>query len=398
MLVTHILGDCPSCKGKNSFGNVSVSHDHVLRGCQQCRYQSAVPLPPIQKKVIYLDQFFFSHAFRGGDKQFVNAAEHIKQAVHLQLVVAPFSSIHEDEAHLWRGYDGRDHDQLMKFIKATARGIQFYKPYAIEEKQIYKAWSDFLKGKVVDCSLEDEDAIEGSISDWDDYFWVDVNMYLRDVDRARISKQQSVDTLVKLFDEWKISANTFEQDVAVEMGDAAKNYLSSYLHMVRRLSVGDFSAAINSPIAANVVQNMLRWLPKEQPLADKLSLCSQFFSSDHFNQVPFLWIEARMFATLKDMVKRGAYANRDDARIRLSGIFEDIKHIATYAPYCDAFVMDAPMAEMVRHPNIRLEQRFGVKVFSRSNWNDFLNWLHSLEKSMSEEHMRGIDAAYPSNS
>jgi hypothetical protein len=64
MLVTRIIGDCPGCNGKACFGNVLVLRDELLCGCQRGRYQTRVLLPPLRKKVIYLDQFFFSHEFR----------------------------------------------------------------------------------------------------------------------------------------------------------------------------------------------------------------------------------------------------------------------------------------------------------------------------------------------
>jgi transcription elongation factor Elf1 len=56
-IVSYILGPCPSC-GKKSFGNVDVYGSHVLRGCGACEYKDRVPLPPVKKKIIYLDQFF----------------------------------------------------------------------------------------------------------------------------------------------------------------------------------------------------------------------------------------------------------------------------------------------------------------------------------------------------
>ena len=87
MLVTCVLGDCPDCKGKNSYGNVSVGGNHVLRGCKHCQYSTTIFLPEIRKKVIYLDQFFFSHAFRGGDVRFATAVKRVKRMTHLQLLV-----------------------------------------------------------------------------------------------------------------------------------------------------------------------------------------------------------------------------------------------------------------------------------------------------------------------
>lgn len=395
MLVTCVLGDCPGCKGEDCFGNVSIQRDRVLQGCKRCRYESMVFLPEIHKKVIYLDQFFFSHAFRGVDQRFLTAVERVKHMAHLQLLVAPYSSVHEDETHQWRGYKDMSHDQLMEFIKATARGAEFKKDYSVELTQILKAWDAFLKGQSTEYVFEESDAIEGALDKWDDYFFIDVGGYMRDIELKRTLKSQAVQELVKVFGDWQASTQTFEQDVALEIRDAGWNYVNSYLTKVSRIIQGDFNAASDSPIMASVVEHMLHWLPKEQPFADRMRRCMEFFASEHFANVPNLWLEARMFATLKDMVKRDTYANREKAIKKLSGQFEDFKQIALYAPYCDAFVMDKAMAELVRQPSVGLEQRYGIKVFSLNNWDDLFEWLDDLEAGMSDEHKAGVAAAYP---
>jgi len=120
-IVTYVLGNCPGCGRASSFGNVDVfGGNHVLRGCQGCKYKERIPLPPLKKKIVYLDQFFFSHAFRGRERRFLDAAARIKRVSALQLLVAPYSSIHEDETHLWSG-----RDELFRFIKAVSRGHTF---------------------------------------------------------------------------------------------------------------------------------------------------------------------------------------------------------------------------------------------------------------------------------
>ena len=85
----------------------------------------------------------------------------------------------------------------------------------------------------------------------------------------------------------------------------------------------------------------------------------------------------------------------DAAKDQLSGFFQDIKHVATYAPYCDAFFMDKAMAHVVADPRINLGGRFGVKVFSLNNWDRFLTWLGDIEGGMSGEHRAALSAAYP---
>jgi len=102
-----------------------------------------------------------------------------------------------------------------------------------------------------------------------------------------------------------------------------------------------------------------------------------------------------MYATLKNMVKLGAYANSEQAIERLSGFFHDVKHIATYAPYCDAFIMDQPMAALVASPHVDLEKRYGVKAYSLNTWDELFAWLDTVEVEMTDDHKAGLSAAYP---
>ena len=395
MLVTRVLGDCPGCGAKDSFGNVSV-HDHVLRGCKHCRYQSMVWLPEVKKKVIYLDQFFFSRAMRGGDARFEEAANRVKRMCHLQLLVAPFSSVHEDETHQWRGHGGMTSAQLMEFIKNTSRGAEFKKDYEVEHEQIFKAWEAFLKGQPHQYLVETEDAIRGgTLVEWDDYFRIDVGGHLRDVELKRRLKDESVDELVKVLDKWQVSTETLADAVALEIRDSARQYVGTYLTLLDRYAAGDVAAAFDSPMVATVVEQMMHWLPKDQSLPERIARCIEFFKSPHFSEVPHEWLSSHMFATLKALVQHGAFSNREDARKRLSGVFEDIRHISRFAPYCDAIVIDKFMADLVCRPTVGIEHRYGPMVFSLSNWDDLLAWLDGLEAGMSEDHRRGVAAAYP---
>lgn len=95
--------------------------------------------------MLYLDQFFFSHAFCGGDQWFLTAAERVKRACCLQLLVVPYSSVREDETHQWRGYKEKTHAQLMEFIELTASGAEFERSYNIESTQTLKAFESKLK-------------------------------------------------------------------------------------------------------------------------------------------------------------------------------------------------------------------------------------------------------------
>jgi hypothetical protein len=324
----------------------------------------------------------------------MKAAQRIREISALQLLAVPFSSIHEDETHQWRGYDGKNKEDLMEFIKATSRGHEFEPSYDVEQTQIVSAFKAYLQGKPPAFELQQRDAIPGDIHEWDDYFRIDVGRYINDVELMRDLKRQGVELLVNAFSAWQQSTNTFEQDVALELQEAAKNYLNSYLKYAARIATGDYAALLDSPIMAMVVQVLLQCLPKDALPEESLKKIGAFFQSEHFSGIPYQWLSVRVFAILKDMVKRGAYANREAALQRLSGFFQDMKHVSIYAPYCDAFVMDQAMAALVADPRIAIEERYGVKVFSLNNWGEFLAWLNALEAEMSQEHRAGLAAAY----
>ena len=286
--------------------------------------------------------------------------------------------------------------QLMEFIKATSRGAEFERAYNVEHSQIHKAWETFLKGRPHKYLVENKDVIRGRTLDkWDDYFRIDVGGYARDVELNRRLKSESVDELVKVLDKWQDSSESFDEAVALEIRDAGKQYVSTYLTMLNRYAHGDVAAAVDSPMVATVVEQMIHWLPKDQPLPERIGRCIEFFQSPHFSEVPHQWLSSHMFATMKAMVKRGTFASCEEARKRLNGVFEDIQHISLYAPYCDAIVIDKFMADLVCRPTVGLQQRYRAEVFSLSNWDTLLAWLDRLETDISEGHRRGVAAAYP---
>jgi len=388
-LVTYVLGDCRKCGAKDSFGNVEVFKTYIYLGCKHCRYSERVELPPLKKKILYLDQFFFSHAFRGGDSRFLEAASRISRVASLQLLAVPFSSIHEDETHQWA-----KHKELLEFIKRTSRGNEFAPSYEVIETQLLKAFQLWLVGGTAQYELDQGDVLHEDIHVWDSYLYIDVGKYMGDIDLIRDLKRQSVEGLVNLFDVWHKSRTSFEEDLDAEYAVAGKTYIDFYLEYVTRIGRGDYDALLDSPVISMVVQSMLYAIPKDVPVDQKLRKCVDFLMSEHFKQVPYQRLSALLFATMKAVVKGGAYSNRERAKQRLSGFYYDVKHIATYAPYVDGFIMDQPMADLVSKPSVALEQNYGTKVFSLNNWDELYEWLDTLEAGMSVEHKSGLVAAY----
>lgn len=392
-IVTYVLGNCPGCGRNDSFGNVDVfGGQTVFQGCKKCNYHVRIPLPKLKKKIVYLDQFFFSHTFRGQEKRFLDAAARIERASSLQLLVAPYSSIHEDETHLWSG-----RDELFRFMKGVSRGHKFQYAQEVHRMQLLRAFEAWREKSSAGYQCEEQDALHGDIHGWDGYFRIEVGRYMGEVNLIRSLKNESVEGLVGLFDGWRNLETTFEEDLQAEYEVAGKAHLDFYLQYLGRIASGDHSAMLGAPVITMVVGSMVRRLLRQGTHADDcLRVCAQFLmQSEHFKQTPHQLLSARMHATMKSMVKSGNFTNKALALRKFNGYFYDVEHISTYAPYCDAIVMDQLMADLVRKSTVNLEARYGTKVFSLNNWPEFLEWLDSLEQGITPEHQTGLSVAYP---
>lgn len=388
MLVTRITGDCPRCHSLRSFGNVSVMGNLLLQGCRKCGYDTRRLLPDVRKKVIYLDQVVFSLAYRGKQPAVADGAKRLARLSSLQLIVAPYSSVHEDETQFFE-----QHSELMAFIKDMARGHQFEPRYAVERAQLYQAFEAFFRGDAAECALVPSHALPRNVHDWENYMRIEMPSRFFDADGERTRKEQTVVALVEALDEWSKSNATWEDDVKLELADAGKQAIDAYRGILQRAMGGDLGTRLELP--GSEFNLLMLTLPSDMPWKDRLRKTMAFFSSEHFVRMPSQQLFARLFATFKAQVRHGAYLNRGEAPKRLSGLFHDVWHAATYAPYCDAYVTDRAMAELMRHPKVRLERDYGCRVFSLANWDQFLAWLEDIDKAVTAEHLQALNAAYP---
>lgn len=106
---------CPNCHN-NSFGILLIRTDRFWRRCKECLFPrpdekiESFPLPPIKKKIIYLDQFAISnmmkvlnpeiksHGRNQVDIFWFELFKKLDLLCKLQLIICPHSDIHTDES------------------------------------------------------------------------------------------------------------------------------------------------------------------------------------------------------------------------------------------------------------------------------------------------------------
>jgi hypothetical protein len=343
-----------------------------------------------RKKLLYLDQSFFSAASKERRHDWVDdAIARITELLDLQLLAIPYSSSHIAEADLYK-----QRDALVTFIQRLSRAHHFEPYYRLEETQILKAFQAFLADKPAQYVKEERDVISTSVHDWDGQYSVSVFTAESGFDRKRAFKQRSVDALLDALDDWSNSSKTFEQDMELEFHDAAQIFVHEYAKQTARLYCWDFAALIDSPIVAGVGEGL--FFVVRTLKADPRSI-GAFFASQHFREIPSQQLSARLYSTFKERLRKKAIrlpASREEREQKYSGLMFDVEHASTYAPYCDAFFTDKAMADLMNDDRVAVENLYGCKVFSAASREEFFKWLSDLRANMTPEHADGLSWAY----
>lgn len=394
-LVVRVIGDCPSCGLQNGFGNVGVHGDHVLRGCKRCGHLERVPLPPVKKKVLYLDQSLLSAAFRENDTAAVTLIERVKNVAQDQLLVVPYSSVHEDETYMLQLSKPDLVDPLMNFIKQTCGGHQFEPAWRVEHKQIHDAYGRWLNDKPTHAAPDRRDAIEDDVDDWSDYFFIDVPGYFHDPVVNATNKSAALGQLLDAIELWRNSNLSFDDAIQFELLSAGEEYIQAYVRMIQETANGNELAPLTAPIITRVVGDIISGCDGDETVK-RIKGLPAFFRSEHFSECPYQWLSVRMFAVLRHQVQHEkAYTNRKKAEKKLLGFTHDVRHIATFAPYCDAIFVDNAMAHILRDSRVAIEKRYETKVFSRRNQSEFESWLSEMEGNMDKSHRAALRTIHP---
>jgi hypothetical protein len=347
-----------------------------------------------RKKILYLDQSFFSLAYKERRHDWVDdAMVRITELLDLQLLAIPYSSIHIEEADLYK-----HRDALVAFIQRFSRAHQFEPYYRVEETQILKAFQAFLADKPSQYVKEERDVISMKVHDWDGRYSVSVFTAESGFDRKRASKQRSVDALLDALDDWSNSSNTFEQDMELEFCDAAQIFVDEYAKRAARLNRGDLAALIDSPIVADVVEGLVIVV---MDLKADLRSIGAFFASQHFREVPSQQLSARLYSAFKQRLRKKARGRMSGPEVLLpasiekrkekySGQMFDVEHASIYAPYCDAFFADNAMAHLMNDGRVAVEKIYGCKVFSAGSREEFFRWLSDLKANKTPEYADGL--------
>ena len=156
-LLFGTLTNCPKCQSASAFGRSWVGERDLLFRCRNCPHWERLPLPPIQKTIVYLDQFALSKmALRTTDPFWTTLRSRLDQLISDERVACPSSPIHYEESN----FDVTKRDDLTALSRQLAGSERFRPPQDVKKRQLERQLAAFIEGASHDPVLAAEDAFE----------------------------------------------------------------------------------------------------------------------------------------------------------------------------------------------------------------------------------------------
>ncbi len=187
--------DCPSCGKKAVFGVSGINDNHYIRTCRVCGESQLLDLPPVKKRIIYIDQFVLSGMLKELDNGsspssrknanpfYLDLFGQLDRLGKLMLIVCPYSPVHMSESKAIEqvaesGADerprientrqfGERFEQLRLLLGHLAYETKFIRYETVRERQVLAALEAWLKGcTAFPADLAPSDSISGKIDIW----------------------------------------------------------------------------------------------------------------------------------------------------------------------------------------------------------------------------------------
>jgi len=405
MFINEPYITCPKC-GKEAFGVLSIHARHYVRRCRECRHDASYNLPPVSRKVIYLDQFAISEMMKSinptlkkiekVDPFFRKLFEKLDILNKLQAVICPESTNHFDESFVSQFYPA-----LKRIYQQLAHNFSFYDPDTIKRFQILEDFNSWAGFKSTPIDIGDVLMGTGDLEGWDDRFIISVSLRDQDpnlADELRKTRDQTSDMLIQVFNRWQTEkGKTFSGWYEEERLSYGKSLVQSYLDSLLeydKLVSGKIPLTLNSigNITSNisVIMSVIHRKLREKGLSDEegMKKSIEYLTSESLKNIPYVQISSMLFASLA----REASLGRKKPPTK--GMMNDIETIACYAPYCDAMFIDKECRRLLNQGITETGYKPHMSIFSRDNKDEFLEYLDAIEKSLSKKHLKKIKEVY----
>ena len=405
MFITGPSHPCPRC-GQLQLGTLSITGNVHSRRCQNCYHDENEHMPPLAKKLIYLDQMAISKiAMRldpvwrkekpNQDNFWLEAFDQIDRLVKLQLIVCPESPFHKKESS-YTPYER----ELRRLYEHLASGVKLRSHNQVLMVQLAEAFEAWSTDRDPDWTrITREDVTKGNLDQWSDRLCISVDMghLPGQIKSRRESRGRVHETLKQLWVKWKNEKKMpFKDRFEDERRGLAVAVLQSYNTYVERIQASSGAEDVTDLShltprwPAQTVISVLRCLEKlGVPQEDQLREAERFLHSEPALCAPQNHLSALLVASLAWRAASG------QKRVPGRGTLNDINFISAYLPYCDAMFIDNEFAQLLREGQLAATVKdYPTRIFSARTKKDFLAYLHELEEKAEPTHVELVARTY----
>lgn len=403
---------CPKCH-EIFFGvigiGIGIGEFGYSRRCAKCNYPTPpessffVPLPKVKKTVIYLDQCILSSMVKSihpdikpkSDAFPREAFELLDRLSKLQLIVCPDSQFHEEESIF-----SRTPDEHKRVFELLSHGVSYSDMWSIFRLEVHEQLRNWLESKEMgQTNIPRERVVRGKIDEWQERLLITVNS--KRMEMAKPSLQKTKDTvfsdMTPVFARWERESGKnfdfwYEQELShwpFSISDGYNEYLKQ---MMNAMSGGSIEPILNGPPAfystfKDITDHLNKKIENQEERKNKLDA---FMSTTCLEKVPFIRIYTSLMAAIATKISSGGMKKENIE----PSFFNDILMISSLLPFCDAIFLERQMAGFLRDaPLNRIIDRM-PKIFSSANKDEFLEYLRSIEKNASSEHLQAVREVY----
>jgi hypothetical protein len=404
---------CPKC-GKTEFGVHGIHGDRVLRRCRDCWYHHNVRLPPIHKKIIYLDQFVISEfaklknpAARGHEKVRANpfwqqAYDLLFQLRQLQMICCPDSWSHQEESRI-----SSINADLKKMYENLSGGITFGSFDGIKSMQIAELARSWVERREPVFDFNARRVLSSDPNEWNQRYYITFqdNPFVIPANILR-SRKVLHGEIARLFtDVWGKQKRTFDYWYNLERTEYQKVLAQAAMKSQReRWEVArSFQPDKEMPLAQldkimpSFAETLLGSIlhifqfPREGGMRSQgeiAALMKGFKEANPIADAPFLKLQALMYSVIATRAAAGQKSPPNE------GMATDIDTVAHILPYSDAMFVDNECRALLLNIPKRLQPTWVSRVYSMRVKDDFLAFLREIRNSITREHLIGLREAY----
>lgn len=373
---------------------------------------SNYPLPELNKKVIYLDQFAISNmmkalnpetkAFKDKrvDPYWLTLFQKLDRLSKLQLIACPDSTFQEDESLMWP----ECFKALREMYRYLSHGLSFRNPGDIKRIQLREHAQNWIEeNPEKELNLDAQDVIREEINAWQDPLRFDRDLSAADSNRE--GRKQVHTKFVEIYTDWQTEKDTSFDDrfegicgeLGWSIGEGWRRKLKKRLKALQKLMEGSSNVNINDFFRSESEKLMecISSVFDNHGIkgSDLLKKTAEYLlDNPYLETVPYIRIHSLLFTVF---AKETAHEGRKKPPDK--GMYTDVQILSLLLPYCDAIFIDKGCHGLLKKIPQRYKFNYGTKIFSLSNKATFLRYLDEIESQASEEHINKVKEVYGEN-